>query len=97
MMAKDNTDIQIPQDHVLNLSQHKIETPFPIVKTIGEFRRVVNHNTHGPQYIEALAMVLNYATAIEKKVIEKNMSLQRTICTERRNNNKTIQDLTNTQ
>lgn len=42
-------------------------------------------------------MVLNYAVTIEEKVMKENTLLQKTICTERRNNNKMLQDLTDAQ
>lgn len=75
MTAKNNITMQTTQDHVLNLLHHRIKTPFLIIMTISEFKRVVNHNAHRPQYMEALAMMLNYTIAIEEKVMEKNTSL----------------------
>lgn len=58
---------------------------------------MINHNTYRPQYIEALTIVLNYAITIEEKTMKKNMSLQKTICTECRTKQKMLQDLINAQ
>lgn len=82
-------------NHVLDLSQHKIETltPLAIIRTIGDFRGVVNHNTHGPLYMQALATDLDYAAALQEKAAEENSSLRKNVRAERRTNEKARQAL----